>query len=300
MTNSLRSRKVNEVFKTKLVNGAKYGIEIEAEFVLIPDFIGNKQPNFKTTVDGSLMGAGYEFITETPTGKLSLFEEVSKLYEQKGFQDNYRNSSRTSTHIHANVSDKDMNQLFTILTGYYLLEPFIIEYAGRPRVSNLFCLGLWEAEHGMNALKHLWSGSRDLVRNFDEYKYSALNIANVGKLGTIEFRMFSGTNNKHQVKGYLDVVDLVMKIDKLYNNPDQVFNDFVHNRHGFVSRISPVLLPICEKHPEYFDLNYSNVFNIINLEAWELKSKLSNRARPEYRFSPELDYDNHDNFVEIV
>lgn len=268
-----------------------YSIEIEAEFnVPFDDNFSNKY-NMRLTGDGSLRNFGVEFISRSPSSLLNLKKNIKGLLSEPVFDD-YINTTRTSTHIHANIQHMTKEELFKTLMIYYAVEPLLFEFCGPTRKSNLFCFGMWEAEANTDVLYDIYKGDYSGVsRNFNNYKYSALNIANVAKLGTIEFRHMRGTKDPEPLWKWLDIIDRVYNSHKLFRDIDHVWESYSRDRYGFLTKVLDGVLEIPYNYLEETDKNYSTLYEITDFEN-RLKKEIK-KNKKSYVFSSEIEIDTN-------
>ena len=165
------------------------GIEIELEgqnFGRVNQDIWNKHQ------DGSLRRGGIELI----------FREPQKVGDVKGIMEAWADinknaiiypSIRTSTHIHLNMCQHTLLDLYKFLTFYYMVEDMLITSQGKDRESNLFCLSLADTEA---FFEKIIQGifTEDFLLNIahSDTRYGALNLCALNKFGSIEFRFLKG------------------------------------------------------------------------------------------------------------
>lgn len=238
----------------------QYAVEIEAEFkeplIHFPSY-------FAVTHDHSLRGHGLEFISQGPKELPEVINDVQKLLGEDYFQANYINSSRTSTHVHVNVCNWTHEQLVQFLLTYYIVEPLIGEIAGDNRKSNLFCLRMWDAENIVSLLKDILDQKWNRVcseRTFNTYKYSALNVASIGRLGSVEFRQMRGTNDASHVVQWLQCIDRIVYFSHSFKSVDDLWDSFTKSNSVFMERATGIAC----NDPYNYDHNYSNVFYLYN------------------------------------
>lgn len=239
-------------------------IEVEAEFNH-PFMLDHK--DFRTTNDGSLLHNGIEFISRNPMGTEKLLKSLKELFESEGFKEEYIESPRTSTHIHVNVQNRTKEELFTILVTYYLVEDILFKYTNESRSDNLFCLPLYAAEHTSQCLRDLWDEKGDQVRaRFNIYKYAALSIANVARLGTIEFRHLEGTRNLPKIAGWLDLIDRIYSSYKIFANMGEAYSEYQRSPVDFVRKVfgdrADAMLSV--RAEERSEINMTKVFEIVD------------------------------------
>jgi len=259
MTNTLGS--VLKKYNSRIGRlSGQYAIEIEAEF---SRSLGEHYVDgFLTTTDNSLRGYGYEFISRKPESKQVLMEQVDTLLKEPFFE-RYIDSTRTSTHVHVNVCNWTHEQLLQVLLTYYIVEPYISEFAGQSRQSNLFCLRMYDAEDVMNILKKVVDQDWSYVaseRAFNTYKYSALNVASIGRLGSIEFRQMRGTKDVTEINRWLNLIDSVINYALSFRSIDDVWAAFSRSSSDFFTRATGHNVVDTYR----YDNNYSNVFCLYN------------------------------------
>lgn len=256
-------------------------IEIEAEFTDEPN-LEKIDPFWRLHKDGSLRGVGYEFISRTPVDKEKLVEKATELVHSSIFN-KYSPSHRTSTHIHLNVQNWTLGKLKAFLLLYYLCEPVLTNWAGEHRVGNLFCLQLHEAQEVEKAislvLKEKWGS---LHGSFDNYKYSALNVASIARLGTVEFRQLRGTKDPVVISLWLDKINKLDRVaDRYKGDLDLLWSKIIEDP----KRMIEFLTDIRDFDNDYWDNNYSLCFNIYNqIKDLEKKRDTSFYRKPMYNF----------------
>jgi hypothetical protein len=185
------------------------GIEIETEFKG-PLPLSTKTNFWKTEADGSLRnGLEYTSVGAIPFGKLEEalldFEDMTKGY-------NFRESMRTSVHLHVNSCNLTMKEVLQVVTAYWLFENVLVEPHGSLRRGNLFCLRAKDAEDIVNEVVHLVRGLHYNEKKFssqlwgDSYRYAALNLAALAKYGSMEFRFLSGTTDTKEIHFWVDLL----------------------------------------------------------------------------------------------
>lgn len=167
------------------------GVEVEMEGAVEPlSHVLNDNKWWISKTDSSLRD-GIEYVLHRPV-KLSEFPEcVDEL--SRGFAlMKPKTSIRTSTHVHVNVLNKKIFEVYQAAFFYYLIEELLVLSQPKERIGNLFCLRMsdatvvsWTLEKSLKNRKYFRA-----FANEDYYKYSALNLSTVSMLGTLEFRMF--------------------------------------------------------------------------------------------------------------
>lgn len=185
---------VSRLYNVRNIVGAVVGLELEVEGENLPS-----QAHFKSDSawqikrDGSLRN-GLEYVFQSPRGAIATkeaLEEIQETMGRTGFVADY--SFRTSTHVHVNVSNLDVEVVKVMVAMFHLFEDEYINYCARGRHANRFCLGMKDADGVVDNLRTFFD--RNDVPSEDRGKYSALNLCTLQRFGTIEFRILEGTND---------------------------------------------------------------------------------------------------------
>jgi len=160
------------------------GIEIEVE-----DF-GYDDPtpiDWGSEEDGSLRG-GREFITD-PTLMSDVPRIVDNFYDEF-YRNRWTSSARTSTHVHVDMRDFNLEELRTSLVVYSLLEPAMMQHVGVLREANIYCVPWYRASSDVDIIAaYINSGAAHRTSMlYETCKYSALYLEPLRRFGTIEFR----------------------------------------------------------------------------------------------------------------
>lgn len=261
----------------------QYAIEVEAEFKNPLSTVGVE--DFAITHDNSLRGYGYEFISKVPVSIDNLLEHVTKLFSVPDFIKNYKPSPRTSTHVHVNAMHWTYEQLIQFFMVYYTVEPYLMKVAGKDRESNLFCMQMHEADGVMDAVKMVIDKDwRRLTKEqtFNTYKYSALNVASIGRLGSVEFRQMRGTNDVREVTEWLRLINNVVVFALSFRSIDDLFHSLTNNYEVFFNRAIGRTIYDAWK----YDHNTSNVFYIYNYYKDFPKRVATTNVKHPYNFGP--------------
>jgi hypothetical protein len=224
----------------KLVKG-DVGVEVEVEGKNLFEVVN---PFWKTVDDGSLRGtfpeSRAEFVLKSPLPHTKAKEAITKLFDEltKGAA-LFNFSFRTSTHVHVNITDMNSDELSALIYAYYLLEEPLINYCGKSRRANRFCLRLFDAE-GMlqiinSQIKDHFSGISFVAE--DSVRYAALNMAAIYKYGSVEFRGMRGTSEVDVLHKWVDML-MSLKKFSLGKNPMDVKNLYEENGSiGFLNLV---------------------------------------------------------------
>lgn len=289
---------MREVLKDNLIVQKEYppgySVEVEAEFSVLADDIVDE--NFNRTADGSLMNFGYEFISKKPALIPDLIVNLERLFRFNSWKDNWIETERASTHIHMNIQKFTEERLLAFLVAYYAIEPALMEFNGESRDSNLFCLPLYRAEGGVKALELISRGEyRNLYDRFNQFKYAALNVANIAKLGTVEFRHYKGINFcDHKFSTWLYQIDHLRKFSEVNTNPMSVFKLYEKDRVNFFNLCTTENFRKYIEPPreDAIDKNYSLMYFFLSAKRREEERKKEKKVT--YKFLTEEEEDKID------
>lgn len=182
----------------------KYGIELELE----GNRLGVLCDGWMLHEEGSLRG-GIEFVSSRPFRDNEVVPMVTRLAETiAANRGNIRDSFRTSTHIHYNVSNMNLEQVFGIMTVFTLFEPLFLRLCGPMRDGNLFCMSSFDTG---DVVESFHRSFQDIHARYPQVhnrgKYATLNTGRLHDLGTLEFRCFPQSINPEQIKTWCEWID---------------------------------------------------------------------------------------------
>jgi len=159
-----------------------------------------RHPNgWKTEADGSLKDNGLEFTL--PVWHNHAEEWLNELYSCFVKAES---SPRCSVHIHANITDFNLDQLKALVLLYTVFERPLYHFSGK-RWNSIYCVPVQTWAVGLEL--DLYSFN-DLRRVFP--KYSGINLfpdlKRDGVLGTAEFRQMTGSKNVLYIKTWIDII----------------------------------------------------------------------------------------------
>lgn len=172
----------------KAANCAEIGIEIEMEGPGVSEVSVRNKWSAKT--DGSLRGESVEWVMPRPVGRNTVHERLSALTKAaKICGARFQPSDRCGVHVHVNVQELTLDEVFKFITTYFILEPVLIRWCGEDREGNLFCLRGSDAEYLIRQLARVKEKHVTLIEIMsDELRYAALNVTSLPKYGSLEFR----------------------------------------------------------------------------------------------------------------
>lgn len=178
------------------------GIEIECEGIC-----ATFDNQIWKSVNEPSLRSGVEYVTRRPVEFKGLSKALTN-WKNNTKNSKFKNSIRTSIHVHINVSDLTVKQMYNILGAYWFLENVLVQVNGHERVGNLHCLRIKDADDlffsVLNSVR-----SRNYLQNFDQQscKYAAVNLFSPVNLGSLEFRF---------LKRYEDIKEIQLWCENLY------------------------------------------------------------------------------------
>lgn len=219
-------RKVFAVFGLPLRKkcAGDVGVEIEVEGRHLP----NPEKYWRREADGSLRGpesAEYVLSSPLPITKLPLALKSLKLdYKASGAV--IDDSVRAGIHVHINVQDLNMVEVYNYITLYLILEELLTKYCGESREGNLFCLRACDAEYLIQCLTNAAKTQRFRRLVTDDLRYSALNVKALGEHGSLEFRSMRSTNDFDVIQTWAEILVGLREKARTYTDPTDIINGF--------------------------------------------------------------------------
>ena len=201
--------KVKDFFGLEETKG-NIGIEVETEFD--GPFSGiDSSPNttkyWKDTKDNSLKGYSTEYVLKKPVNYKSVPEVVNILCKHiNSLESNMKPSIRTGIHIHINMQDSLIKDVFKFLIVYYCLETILTNNCGENRQGNLFCLRTRDAEYVIEQLKMAVTADDIYLLRTDDLRYTSLNIQSLFSFGSLELRSLATTKNLDNIVEWAEVL----------------------------------------------------------------------------------------------
>lgn len=169
------------------------GIEVEVEN--IRDTV-RLDHSWSVHTDGSLRNSGLEFIS-LPTRPKHIESAINHLFDRLPKEAHF--SPRTSIHVHMNVRDLTLPQIYNIVILYQCFEDLLYKFAGPERKKSIFCVPLGSTNYYIQLRRNFVGRSDGIAWS----KYTGLNLAPMNNYGTIEFRHLRGTNNRQMLFDWL-------------------------------------------------------------------------------------------------
>ncbi|MNQ15745.1 putative amidoligase enzyme [compost metagenome] len=200
------------------------GIEIEVEGTRLPKL----DKYWKNEHDGSLRGPeNIEYVLDRPMSLKDARIALKYLSVQYNkYDSNVHDSVRAGVHVHINVQDLNIIELYNFMTLYLILEEVLVKHCGPTREGNLFCLRAGDADFVLSALQNAveCKNFRSLVT--DQLRYSSMNVKALGTYGSLEFRAMRGTRDLELIYNWAAVLLNLREVAKRYASPDKIIEGF--------------------------------------------------------------------------
>lgn len=212
------------------------GVEIEVEGLRLPQ--GDKY--WRREQDGSLRGAeNAEYVLRTPLTLHQLKMALKSL--AMGYKKNESvvdDSVRAGVHVHVNVQDLNIIQLYNYLTLYLVFEELLTKFCGKSREGNLFCLRACDAEFLIQALQYAAQNRRWRTLVTDDLRYASVNVKALGNYGSLEFRAMRSTKDFDIIQTWAEILVMLREKAKEFFEPTDIINGFSEGESStFLDRI---------------------------------------------------------------
>ena len=178
------------------------GIEIETEGLKKTPETSNY---WRWVADGSLRNNGVEFVS-SPVASNNIDYALAEI-EEFCTRNKAVSSIRTSIHVHVNVGDFTLTQLYGIVGLYALFEPLFFRFQSKFRQNNPYCY----------PLLHLCPKTVDISENM---KYCAFNLGPIPRQVSVEFRHADFSTDWLKNRRWIQLVCRLMKFAE--NNRDNL------------------------------------------------------------------------------
>lgn len=203
---------ISEIFDVKRTIGAVVGVELEVEGENLPTENDCEGSSWKAVRDGSLRN-GMEYIFRTPMGSVKTkeaLEEITRIFEKCKTKPTY--GFRTSSHVHLNVANLQVEEVKVIILMYYLFEDLYLQFCSKTRQGNRFALSMKDADGIVTQVTRFTTSNTTPPDN--NGKYSALNMCSLARYGTLEFRSLEGTNDYVKLYTWIRAIMALRKAGK--------------------------------------------------------------------------------------
>lgn len=201
------------------------GVEIEVEGKNLPHV---DDAFWRSEHDGSLRGEALEYVFKKPVKAdkaPALLKHLDKIFKAQGSELNF--SFRTSVHVHVNCQHLTHAEYVSYIYTYLLLEEALMNYCGKDRKGNRFCLRLQDAEGVLENLQYVFQHERGLMDVAgDNMRYSAINLAATLKYGSLEFRAMRGNMDVDILSTWVATLVRLRDFSKEMGTPVAVYDLF--------------------------------------------------------------------------
>lgn len=202
------------------------GIEIEVEGKNLPKHF---EKYWRVEADGSLRGEdNAEYVLEKPLTIKQAKLALSHLNMQyKKHQAVVDDTVRAGVHVHINVQQLNIVELYNYMTLYLILEELLVKFCGPYREGNLFCLRACDAEWLLFRLSEA-ARSRQFRRVLtdDNLRYGSMNVKALGTYGSLEFRAMRGTRDLNLIHKWATILLDLREAAKKFTDPKDIINGY--------------------------------------------------------------------------
>lgn len=208
-------------------------VECEGENLQTPD-----AKYWNVEADGSLRPVGgfphkcAEYVLKGPMTLESSIQALQNL-EKVQSEAKLDMSYRCSVHVHVNCLELNEEQLLNFIYTYSILENVMVRYCGEERQYNRFCLKIRDAEYMLQYIESFVNqGFNAVVRfNGEHMRYAGMNLAALGKYGSIEFRNMRGTVDSNILIPWIKALLNIRKYALKSKNVQEIHESFIKNGH---------------------------------------------------------------------
>jgi hypothetical protein len=201
----------------------RVGIEIEVEGIngnAGYDDHGDYTPQWEeirrgwlSKEDGSLRNGGIEYITLIGIRAGEALAHLKGLDKFIQEQRNSKFSFRCGLHIHLDVSEHTLEELYKVCVVYSVLEDLLFLVSGGRR-ENKFCVAVLDSYTIVPKVIHYGHEKKwdHLEATLAEgTKYMAMNLLPIRQFGSIEFRHHYGTSDPDQIRRWMTILSDVVE-----------------------------------------------------------------------------------------
>lgn len=238
------------------------GMEVEVEGDNLPQEI----PSYwKVETDNSLRGEAKEYILKRPFDPKSVSKAIDILVKATANSELHF-SHRTSVHVHINVCSLTRNQLINFLFISYFFDKTLSRFGGREIKGNRFALRISDAEGQLQLFSKLACKKESwFVPDIQSGKYAAINLAPVGKYGSVEFRSMRGTLDPVVLKNWVSMIVALYNFSLKFSTIKDMMYGFIDNEIEFTKKVFGTLADNFSQEHIVNDLrfNYSLLLDIM-------------------------------------
>ena len=269
---------IQDAFPVAVNHTGEIGIEVEVEGQNLPKGF----PSYwNYVVDPSLRGESAEYVLKKPATR-DTFKNYLKYLEKNLTADpvKIKNSPRTSVHVHINMNDRTMVQVYNYICLYLVLEDLLIQHISPERNGNLFCLKASDAEALIDMLvkaanTRIWGPDENIFR------YSSCNVCAIEKFNSLEFRAMRGTISADEISEWVNILLAIKDVAVEYKDPTEISGEFsILGPEGFIRKVLPEYAGIIQNQIGWRERMWNNlrlVQEIIYSTDWGQQKKKEKR-----------------------
>lgn len=196
--------KVVDYLHLKHTDG-EIGIEVEME---VDDTIPHMASGpWRRDTDGSLRGYSYEWVLKSPVSRSKVLPALRLLKNHlKKSDTEIYDTIRAGVHVHLNMQENTIGEVFKFLMLYYAFETVLVRYCGENREGNLFCMRVRDAEVIPIALADAIAENKITSLRSDNFRYSSINLQSLFQYGSLESRSLATPTNLLKIKEWVDIL----------------------------------------------------------------------------------------------
>lgn len=253
--NKTLNSSVSTIFSRPKHNGDAVGIELEVEATT--DLPLLQDAFWITVADNSLRGNSAEYVSASPL-EIQQVEPALLAWKASMKDVGLRESIRTSSHVHFNVSDRKISDVMKAILFYFMVEDVLIASQGPYRIGNHFCCSSTNATDIIESIVMSFVEASPLVGPATRgNRYGSLNLCALQKLGTLELRFFRSMTPA-------DVNDFIFEIVSI----QEALNE---------AMLKPSMNSIIELYRRYSNGDFLRIFFSRNFVEY-LTDKVRNRG----------------------
>lgn len=169
-----------------------------------------------------------EYVLKQPLSRKGVSDALTYLLKKlKAAGSEIRMSYRCSVHVHVNCQRLTMKQIYQYILLYMIFEDMLVNFSGKDRVGNFFCLRAKDAEYWVKVLQDSIKTMQFTELFNDNWRYTSCNTASLGKFGSLEFRSMRGTIDQKLIETWIDLLCHIRDVAIDFDSPKAIAEFFV-------------------------------------------------------------------------
>jgi hypothetical protein len=159
-----------------------------------------------TKTDGSIRGRGaVELTFAVPLGGVDIERALEELAKFLDTQPSAETNFSCSVHVHLDARDLTPHEVSRLVVCYLVFERGLYRLAGAGRDTSPFCAPLYSINNFVYDVASDPDG--DWVTRTNNFgRYAGLNLAALGRFGSLEFRHMEGTLDTQRITEWINVI----------------------------------------------------------------------------------------------